>query len=344
MKKSKFAVFIILSGLGLAANADSYLVQTPLTKLGGAFLSKKPISEVQEYDLTALQAKQLSMQGYQVEKNQSIQLYQDSSSTSLSATNWAFKRIRGPEALADSSIRGHGVTVCVVDTGVNTNHVQLNGKNIQGVNLSGTDPQNFSDQMGHGTTVASLIAGDDYLGMKGVAPAANIYAVKVFNSTGGSDLNKIIQGIRACYGHAQVINMSFGGALNSQIFEDVLKEAKQRGLSLIAAAGNSSASLNQPASSSSVISVGATDKNNLRVDFSSYGSALDLMAPGDLVDAVDENGNITQVSGTSFSAAYVSGVEALRISRSASLLKAIDLKLPHEQQGQGLIDAFESTR
>lgn len=324
-----------------------YLIAGPIAKkFKMNLLQNFSNQKIQSLILSTDEAKKYKEQGYQIEEDQNVYLYDiEQKSVSIASPhssderNWAAERLQIPQALSIAESKGDGVHVCVVDTGVDQNHPQLFGKITGGINL--VDPnnsKNFDDELGHGTAVASIIAGDKLLGVDGTAPNAGIYVVKAFDEK-GSSLSRVIDGIRACYGHANVINMSFGGAVNSQILESVLAEARGLGISLVAAAGNNSTDLTQPASSKSVIAVGSINKNNSLSDFSSRGKTLDFLAPGEDVTVIDSSSKLTAVSGTSFSAAYVAGIEALRIANKSALLHADSLNLLTETQGQGLINA-----
>lgn len=170
--------------------------------------------------------------------------------------------------------------------------------------LDGTTPIN---DWGHGTMVAGLV----HL----VAPTAKIMPVKVFDANGGSSLSLIIQGIHyAVDNGAQVINMSFSMTGSSRALERAIDYANERGVILVAAAGNEGQSITvYPAGYNNVIAVGATDNNSDRASFSNFGPMVDLAAPGAGVITTYPMGKYAAGWGTSFSAPLVAGAAALLV-------------------------------
>ena len=139
---------------------------------------------------------------------------------------------------------GEGVDVYVIDTGININHVEFEGRAKWGKTIPRNSPD--SDQNGHGTHVAGTIASRKY----GVAKKANLIAVKVLGADGSGTLSDIIAGIAWAVGEAKaangranhkgsVANMSLGGRTKSPAFNDVVNKAVQSGLHFAVAAGMS---------------------------------------------------------------------------------------------------------
>lgn len=212
-----------------------------------------------------------------------------------------------------SVANGSGVSVGVLDTGI-ASHADLSvsgGSSVVG--------GNFSDVHGHGTAMAGIIASQlDGSGLVGVSPAVDLYAVKIMNSSSGH-LSDAIAGVQwAIDNDMDVVSMSFGMGSYSQIFKEVLQDAYESGLLLVASAGNSGDEVLYPAGYDSVIAVGATDKNDESTGFSSYGPELELVAPGVDINTTSLSG-YEVVEGTSASAAHVAGVAALVWSHNLSL-------------------------
>ena len=237
---------------------------------------------------------------------------------------WWLKRVKADQAW--SFTKGAGVTVAVIDTGLDYNHediasnvwynqAELNG--LPGVDddgngyvddIKGWDFQNNDndplDDNGHGTHVAGIIGAvaDNLKGIAGVAPESKILSVKVLGASGSGTIQNVINGIYyAANMGANIINMSLG-ALKSAIplslrtaWENALAYARGKGVIPVAAAGNSNTNVNKyyPSGISTVTAVGATDPNNNRAWFSNYGNSLDFMAPG--VDILS-----LRASGTNF--------------------------------------------
>ena len=224
----------------------------------------------------------------------------------------------------DRAAWGSGVMVAVLDTGVSA-HGALRGE-IRSLELVAM-PENLADWNGHGTAVASLIAGDDAL-TPGVAPGAEIFSIRVADDAGNSNSFVLAEGIvKAVDAGAKVINISMGSFGESAIMRDAIAYADKRGVLLVAAVGNNGIDrVTYPAAYESVIAVGAVDATGEHLDFSNSGSAVDLAAPGYGVNAAWSGNEAARVSGTSFSAPIVSGaVAALMSQKNISARQAYNL-------------------
>ena len=192
---------------------------------------------------------------------------------------------------------------------------------------------------GHGTMVAGVI----HL----VAPTVKLMPVKVFDAHGGSSLSLLIQGIHyAVDMGATVINMSFDMTAYSAELANAIDFAANRGVILVAAAGNEGKSMTvYPAGYPKVIGVGATDNNLKRASFSNYGPLVDLAAPGVWVITTYPMNKYAAGSGTSFSAPMVAGAVALLDQmknhlNAVQVLKDLDNADPlnGQQLGAGMLD------
>jgi len=224
--------------------------------------------------------------------------------------------------------QGEGVTVAVVDTGVQAGHPDLTGSVLPGLDAWSPAKDGRQDSIGHGTAMASLIAGhghgtDGRDGILGVAPKAKILPVGAY-PPGAKDFtpNDLGTGIRWATDHgAQVICLALGGGSDPQI-ESGVKYALARGVILVAAVGNKprAHSVNFPAAYQGVVAVSATDKSGtFAKDVSVSGFEVLLSAPGtNVISAALDNRYDTE-SGTSSSAALVAGVAALIKARYPEL-------------------------
>jgi len=229
------------------------------------------------------------------------------------------KQIGAPEAW-QAGVTGKGVKVAVLDTGVDEKHPDLQGRQVAEKNF--TDSPDNTDEVGHGTHVASTIAskGEKY---RGVAPDAEILDGKVCRP-GGCTESAILGGMQwAADQGAQVINMSLGGGDSADI--DPLEAAVNRisqetGALFVIAAGNSGRpeTIGSPGSAESALTVGAVDRNDGIAPFSSRGPAADgavkpdVTAPGvDIVAAEAGTQGHVAMSGTSMATPHVAGVVAL---------------------------------
>lgn len=205
---------------------------------------------------------------------------------------------------------GSDVKVAVIDSGVNTDHPELKGK-VTSYDIGfGT-----SDQQGHGTSVAGVIAAsmNNGQGGAGIAPDAEILNIRVLSQNGSTNDYYIAKGIRkAIAEEADVINLSMGGIGISQDLRSAIYEARVAGITIVAAMGNGGMTqINYPAACDGVIGVVATDVNNTRAQYSNYGSWADVAAPGTAIFTTDSNGDYAVISGTSVASPVVAGVVAL---------------------------------
>lgn len=225
---------------------------------------------------------------------------------------WYLDRINMQESW-DVSRGSSNVTIAVLDSGVNANHPDLQGRVLSGYDFVNND-NNPTDDNGHGTHIAGLIAANsDQIGMAGVDHNAKILPVKVMNEYGQGSLYDILDGIYyAIDNGADIINMSYGVYERSTIEADALWEAYDKGITLIAAAGNDNTNQwSYPASYVPVISVGAIGKDNTKANFSNYGSWIDITAPGTDMFSTNYSGGYKSGNGTSYSAPLISGLAAL---------------------------------
>lgn len=230
---------------------------------------------------------------------------------------WGLNRMQAEDLWQRST--GGSVTVAILDTGVKASHPDLSGRVAKGFNAITDKAGAQSDDNGHGTFLAGMIAGkSNGAGVVGIAPNARILPVKVLNADGIGDSDDIAQGIIwAVDNGADVINMSFGADSTNKLEAAAIDYANGAGVTLVAAAGNEGArQVMYPAGYPGVLGVGATDSNNERAKFSNQGSHVDVVAPGQGILSSYNKRDYTWTSGTSMSTAYVSGIAALAISYS----------------------------
>ncbi len=230
-------------------------------------------------------------------------------------SSWGVEKVKSPRAWK-STFKGQGINIAVIDTGIDQSHSDLSIKG--GVSFVGYT-SSYTDDNGHGTHVAGIIAAkDNNIGVVGVAPEANIYAVKVLDRLGEGYLSDILKGIEwSIQNNMDIINISLGTDTASFALETAVNKAYAKGVAVVAAAGNegdelgTGESLTYPAAYPNAISVAAVDSHNNRAVFSSTGQNVDYSAPGDVIDSTDIAGSYSSRSGTSMAAPFVSGIVAL---------------------------------
>jgi subtilisin len=284
---------------------------------------------------------------------------EDQPSLSAETVPWGIDRIKAP--LAWDTTKGRGVKVAVVDTGIDYTHPDISPNYKGGISFvpTETDPKDYNR---HGTHVAGTIgAAMNGTGVIGVAPSAYLYAVKILSSSGEGNWSWLIAGIDWCIKNGiQVLNMSLGGASAPTALKTICNLAWDKGLVLVAAAGNDHPSpVNFPARYDSVVAVSAVDNANSISPWSCRGAKIELCAPGvNVLSTVPGNG-YSNLSGTSMASPHVVGVAALALSshrwapgnlrhnvaiRRLLALTADNLGIPgrDELYGFGRVDAQEA--
>ena len=230
----------------------------------------------------------------------------------------------------DRTTGSSSVVIAVIDTGVNYNLDEFQGKTVAGYDYVNNDSDPMDDQ-GHGTFCAGIAAANTNNGRwgAGVDWNARIMPIKVLDSSGSGSTSNIARGVDfAVNNGAKVINLSLGGPSGTQTLENAINNAIQRGVIVVAAAGNGGArNVGFPGAYPQCITVGATDSNDNLASFSSYGPAVDLVAPGVGISTLNRNGSFSSGNGTSFSTPIVAGAAALLASLNSSLNQDAMVKL-----------------
>ncbi|MCH8338800.1 MAG: S8 family peptidase [Chloroflexi bacterium] len=270
---------------------------------------------------------------------------------------WGVKNI-GAGTVHDGGNKGTGVKIAVIDTGIDSTHLDLNANFAGGYDFvnGDTDP---ADDNGHGTHVAGTVgAEDDNTGVVGVAPEASLYALKVLSASGGGSWSDIIAALQLAVNNGiQVTNNSYGSSLNpGGTVKAAFDNSAAAGILHVAAAGNSGNlkgkgnNVGYPARFDSVIAVAATDSSDNRAKFSSTGATVELAAPGVNINSTKLGGGYVEFNGTSMASPHVAGTAALVIAagiadvRTQLQTTADDLGDAglDPQYGYGLVDADEA--
>ena len=233
---------------------------------------------------------------------------------------WALPHIQAETAWDDMD-ELRAVTVAVIDTGVCLSHEDLADRVLDNGYDFVEDDDDPEDVFGHGCSVAGIIAAniDNGIGIAGFAPNSSILPVRVLGPSGSGSMADVAAGIvYAADEGADIINLSLGSAVGSQVTEDAVNYAMEKGVTVIASAGNSGGALpGFPARYEGVVAVGAIDPDGSRSSFSNKGG--DIWAPGRDVHTTHLNDGYKALNGTSFSAPYVAAMAAILEGMGAQL-------------------------
>jgi len=292
------------------------------------------------------------------------------------ADEWWLNTIHVPRAAKIT--KGAGITVAVLDTGVDGTQADLAGRVVQGPDYTSGGRKPGGKYWGqHGTSMASIIAGRGHgtsfsAGVLGVAPLAKILSIRVTlenddplrknQALMARSRDAVAKGIRYAVDHGvDVINMSLGGGNSSYdgspTDEAAVQYALSKGVVLVASMGNDGAGPGKkyfPAAYPGVIAVGSVDRKFKPWQGSNRGDYISLSAPGVNIACAGTNGGYVEVSGTSPSTAIVAGVAALVKARypaltAAQVKQALEQSITHppaggrnDKVGAGVVDAFKA--
>ena len=279
--------------------------------------------------------------------------------------SWGVKHI-GAGTVHDGGNKGTGVKIAIIDSGIDYNHLDLDDNYAGGYDFFNDDADPM-DVDGHGTHVAGIIAAEDNeFGVVGVAPGAELYALKALEGGTGyySDVIAAVQW--AVDNGIQVTNNSYGSPGDPGVtVKEAFDNAYAAGVVHIAAAGNEGNppgrgdNVIYPARWNSVIAVAATDESNKRARWSSTGLDVELSAPGVNINSTLPGGVFGGMSGTSMASPHVAGTAALVLANGTltdengdATINNIDLRLLLQRTadplgnswlyGYGLVDAYEA--
>jgi subtilisin len=237
---------------------------------------------------------------------------------SVNGIDWGLKAIN-VDKVWDKTM-GEGVTIVTIDTGVNINHPDLS-HNVKSVFNMIDKNLDVTDEYGHGTHVAGLLVGE----LTGVAPLAELHAIKVLGSDGIGTIANIMDGItHAMNLKADVLSISLGMPNDIPlILKQRIVDAYSAGVTIVSAVGNSGASEPfYPAKMEQVIGVGGVSKDLQLTKFTNMG--YDVLAPSiDILSTYKDN-NYARMTGTSMASPLVAGAIALLISYNRK--QGIELK------------------
>ncbi|WON74413.1 S8 family serine peptidase [Nitrosospira sp. Is2] len=231
---------------------------------------------------------------------------------------WHLPKI-GASSAWDRS-QGSGVTIAILDSGVDGAHPDLSSRMVAGWNFYDNNSIT-SDVFGHGTKVAGTASAitNNAVGISGVAGQSKIMPVRVAGTTGSAYISTIAKGLTwAADNRARIANVSFNGVAGSASIQNASQYMKNKGGLVVVAAGNNGIDQNYTPTTT-LIAVSATDGNDFKASWSSYGSFVAMSAPGAGILTTTWGGGYGWVSGTSFASPITAGVVALMMAANPGL-------------------------
>ncbi len=265
---------------------------------------------------------------------------------------WQLQSVKA-ESAWDALTYGNGVNVAVIDSGCYA-HSDLKGALCGGYNvMTGATTTDYNDNNGHGTHVAGIIAAQhNTIGIAGIAPKVNLYAIKITDKGTGIAMTTIADAIYVAVDkfNCKVINMSLAGSSNTALHEAV-RYAYNKGVIMVCAAGNEGEEtygtrVRYPAGYDETIAVGSVTDENKRAAFSQRNDGVFVCAPGYKYISTYKTGGYATANGTSQASPIVASAAAIMLSADPDMtfeefkdyIEDTALPLEDKYTGCGLID------
>ncbi|WP_345794073.1 S8 family serine peptidase [Thauera sp. JM12B12] len=243
---------------------------------------------------------------------------QDTTNDPYFGNAWHLPKIGAPTAWATGT--GAGVTIAILDSGIDSKHPDLAGKVLPGWNFYDGN-SDLTDVTGHGTQVAgtAAAASNNATGVASIAGGAMILPGRIASTTGSASFSTMAKGVTwAADQGARLANISYGGARSSSTVQSAGQYLKSKGGLLVVSGGNSGAE-EIIAASDALIAVSGTTSTDAKASWSSFGSYIDVAAPGAGIWTTNRGGGYGSISGTSIASPATAGVLALMMEANPKL-------------------------
>ncbi|SEO76967.1 subtilisin [Halogranum amylolyticum] len=359
-----------LMGMASASNGNTVEVNVGYAAESGRRAARSEAKRVERefaFDALTIEVNESAIQGLRkrrdvryVEKNGTMHALAPKggnggggSTTAAQQLPWGIDRVDAEVAHANGET-GAGADVAIIDTGIDSDHPDLVANLGAGkafVKARGGYAESWDDDNDHGTHCAGTAgAVDNSEGVVGVSTEATLHAVKVLDKRGSGSFSDIAAGVEYVADQGwDVGSMSLGGSSGTQVLKDACQYAVDKGVFLVAAAGNSGPCtdcVGYPAAYDTVMAVGSTTSSDGLSEFSSTGPEVEIAAPGSDVYSTIPGGYDT-FSGTSMACPHVAGAAGQLAAdgssndqiRSQLASTAEDIGLASNESGSGLLDA-----
>lgn len=230
---------------------------------------------------------------------------------------WAWNKIQAPQAW-DVTKGDSSVVIAIIDTGIQRNHPDLDAKIVAGYDFVDNDTAP-DDGNGHGTHVAGTAAAEtnNATNGAGMCPNCMLMPVRVLDNSGSGTFDAVANGITWAADHgAKVINMSLGGGSGTAALQSAVDYAWNKGVFLACAAGNNgNTAANYPGYYSNCFAVASTTSTDAKSSFSTYGTWVEVAAPGSSIYSTWIGSSSNTIDGTSMATPHVAGLAGLLASQ-----------------------------